>query len=79
VKVSKIYSINQFTVGDLFVRYNDVPFGYLTEIYQEKKGMQYHYIVKPFKSGLPDIHLNTIRLKDKIDYGNLKHYRVVKP
>ena len=75
--MSKIYSIYQFTVGDLFIRYNDTPFGYLTEIYQEKKGVQYHYIVKPFKSGLPDMHLNTTRLKNKIDYCNLKHYRVV--
>ena len=69
----------KFTVGDLFIRYTDIPFGYLTEIYQEKKGMPYYYIIKPFKSGLPGIHLNTSRLKDKIIYGDLKHYRVVKP
>lgn len=73
-------STKDFSVGDLFLSVDNEPLCFIVGITQWKKGAQYQYELEYFKTRAfsHSKYLNTIRLKDKVDYSGWKHIPVVK-
>lgn len=73
-------STKDFSVGDLFLDRNGEPLCFIVKITQWKKGAQYQYEFEYFRERSYNHHkyMNTIRLKDKVNFFGWKHIPVVK-
>ena len=73
-------STKDFSVGDLFLTVDNEPLCFIVGITQSRKGAQYQYELEYFKTPAFSHrkYMNTLRLKDKVNYWCWKHIPVVK-
>ena len=78
--VKEFTSTKDFSVGDLFLNPEGVPLCFIVKITQHRKGAQYEYQLEYFRERAFShrTYMNTLRLKDKVNYWGWKHIPVVK-